>query len=142
VTTVREEGKEGSATAVAPPPESTAPARACAREDTPPAAPASLLPVTRRVQAPRQILSHAAAALDRPGSLVHAQPPTLARAREQHHEAADRHSVPLFKGMRLAWGYFHLIFIKSVLNGLEWVTKTPLRLIGATILALVIWHWS
>jgi hypothetical protein len=44
--------------------------------------------------------------------------------------------------MRLAYGYFHLIIIKPVLNGLEWVTKTPLRLIGATILALIVWHWS
>jgi hypothetical protein len=98
--------------------------------------------VTQRVRVLRDHFGKLAAFLDRPGSLVHAQPPTFARAREEHHEAVANYNVPLFKGMRLAYGYFHLIIIKPVLNGLEWVTKTPLRLIAALALALIVWHWS
>jgi hypothetical protein len=101
------------------------------------------VPVTERARAVRLLLARAADYLDRPGSLVHAQPPTFARAREQHHEAARRRAaVPLLAGARLAWGYFHLILIKPVLNFLEWVTETPLRFFAAVILCVIVWIWS
>ena len=41
-----------------------------------------------------------------------------------------------------SWGYGHLLIIKPALNFTEWVTETPLRFLGAVILAVVIWHWS
>jgi hypothetical protein len=142
VTTVREEEKEGSATATAPEPEITAHARACPREDTPSAAPLPSKEVTERVRVLREHLGKLAAYLDRPGSLVHAQPPTFARAREQHHEAAGGHNGLLLRGLRLTWGYAHLLIIKPVLNGLEWVTETPLRCFVAVALAFAVWFWS
>lgn len=142
MTTVDEATREGSAPAAPQDPETTAVTRACARASVPPA---SLLPsreVTQRVRVAREHLGKLAAYLDRPGSLVHAQPPTFARARELHHHHAGRHAVPVLKGLRLAWGYFHLLIIKPPLNFAEWVTETPLRLLGATVLALIVWHWS
>jgi hypothetical protein len=80
--------------------------------------------------------------LDRPGSLVHAQPPTFAQARERHHEAANRHGTTLFRHLRLVYGYFHLIVIKSSLNGLEWVSETPVLLLLAVIIGLVVWFFG
>lgn len=99
--------------------------------------------VTQRVLALRVCAARLAAFLDRPGSLAHAHPPTFARARELHHERATRHN--LWAPLRIAsltWGYFHLLIIKPALNFTEWVTETPLRFLGAVILAVIIWHWS
>jgi hypothetical protein len=142
VTVTKEEGREGSFPAVPQEPESTAVTRACARESVPPAA---LLPsgeVTQRARALHRILARTAEFLDRPESLVHHHPPTFARARERHHEAAGRHSVPLFAGARITWGYLHLVLVKPVLNFLEWVTETPLRFCAAVILCVIVWIWS
>jgi hypothetical protein len=83
-----------------------------------------------------QIAVRTAEFLDRPGSLIHAHPHSLARAREFHHEAAARHDVwPVIGIMRLAWGYGHMLLIKPVLNLLEWFTETPLRF--AALIAFV-----
>lgn len=143
MTTVsQEQAREGSFPAAPQVPESTASLRGCAREDT---SPAALLPsteVTQRVRALRGAFLRVTEFLDRPGSLAHAQLPTFARARERHHEAAGRHNAPVFRVARLAWAYWHLLLIKPALNFLEWVTETPLRFLGAVILAVVIWHWS
>jgi hypothetical protein len=74
---------------------------------------------------------------------VHAQPPTFARARVLHHERATRHNLwTSLRVTRLAYGYAHLILIKPALNFAEWVTETPLRLAGALVLSLIVWHWS
>jgi hypothetical protein len=108
-----------------------------------PGLPPSPQVVTQRVLAVRACVARVAAFLDRPGSLVHAQPPTFARAREQHHEAARRHDVfPVLGHLRLVWGYWHLLLVKPVLNGLEWATESPLKATGLIILFLIIWHWS
>ena len=138
--------REGSLPAVAQTPESTAESRAYARRSIALPSPTALEPVTDRARAAGSALALAAARaadfLDRPGSLVHAQPPTFARARERHHEAAARHDIAPLRHLRLAWGYMHLMFVKSVLNALEWVTETPLRVLGALVLILIIWLWS
>lgn len=142
MTTVSEEAREGSASAAEQVPESTADAGAPARASV---APAALLPseaVTQRARALHRVLVRIAEFLDRPESLVHHHPPTFTRARERHHEAAGRHSVPLLTGARLGWGYVHLLLVKPVLNFLEWVTETPLRFLAAVILFTVIWIWS
>jgi hypothetical protein len=150
VTSVNEEQREGSCPAVMHAPESNAVAGARARKDTALPSRTALEPVTERARTAGKavaIRTGTAAArtadyLDRPASLAHAQPPTLARARELHHEAAARHDVPLLRFLRLAWGYFHLVFVKSVLNGLEWVTETPLRFAAAVTVAAVVYFWS
>jgi hypothetical protein len=134
--------REGSLPVVAQSPESTAEARAHARASVALPSPASLEPVTERARAAGQALARAAEYLDRPTSLVHAQPPTLARAREQHHEAAARHEVRFFGHLRLLWGYGHLLVVKTVLNGLEWVTETPVRFFAAVILGLIVWFFG
>jgi hypothetical protein len=119
--------------------------RTCATS-VPLPSPAALEPVTDRARAAGSALALAAGRaadyLDRPGSLVHAQPPTFARAREQHHEAARRHNAPLLRGLRIAWGYSHLILIKPLLNLLEWVTETPARFLAAVILGVIVYYFS
>lgn len=142
MTTVSEGTREGSAPAVEQVPGITADAGAQARASVPPAA---LLPseaVTQRARALHRVLVRAAEFLDRPESLVHHHPPTFARARERHHEAAGRHSVRPLAHLRLVWGYAHLLLIKPALNFLEWVTETPLRLSAAVILCVIVWIWS
>lgn len=151
MTTVsQEKAGEGSFPAAPQVPESTASLRACAREDTPSAARLPSSEVTQRVRALEKVRAWTAARLalvtgylDGQDSLFHAHPPTFARARELHHERAARHNLwaPV-RVARLAWGYFHLVIIKPALNFAEWVTETPLRLSGAVLLALIVWHWS
>jgi hypothetical protein len=106
----------------------------------------ALVPVAERVRTAGAVAvslgAKAAALADRPGSLVHAQPPTFVQARVSHHVAARQHNAPLLRALRLIWGYAHMVLIKSVLNALEWVTETPLRAVGALVLILIIWLWS
>lgn len=134
--------EEGSAPAAAQDQESTAEPRACARAIVALPPPAALVPVTGRARSAGHALARVAEVMDRPGSLVHARPPSLARAREAHREAAARHETAVLRHLRLLWGYAHLIFVKSALNLLEWVTETPLRFLVAVILGAVIWYWS
>lgn len=142
MTTVSEAAKEGSAPETAGKPGITADAGAHARAIVTLPAPLPSEPATERVRHLRRVLARAAEIADRPGSLAHARPQSLARARERHHEIAGRHSIPLFRVLRLAWGYAHLVLIKPALNGAEWVTETPLRFFAAVIVALIVWHWS
>ena len=144
MTTVSERAaEEGSAPADSPMPEITAESGACARAIVTPPAPPASGPVTDRARVVRQAAGRVTAWLDRPGSLVHAQPSTLAEARVRHHEAAGRHNIwPALRIGRLVYGYLHLLLIKPALNFLEWVTETPLRLAAAVILGAVIWIWS
>ena len=138
-------GKEGSLP-VLQEPESTAGMGACARKSLALPAPTALAPVTDSVRSAAAVAvslgAKAAELADRPGSLVHAHPPTFARAAELHHLAAKRHNAPLLRALRLIWGYVHMVFVKSVLNALEWTTETPLRALGALVLILIIWLWS
>lgn len=147
MTTVSDKAvREGSLPVVAQTPESTAETRACARASVALPSPAALEPVTERARAAGASLAlaagRAAEYLDRPGSLVHTQPPTFARARELHHEAAARHAAPLLRGLRLVWGYGHLILIKPLLNLLEWVTETPARFLAAVVLGVIVYYFS
>jgi hypothetical protein len=138
--------REGSLPAVAQAPESTAETRACARASQALPSPAAPVPVTDRARTAGAALARAAGRaaeyLDRPGSLVHAQPPTFARAREQHLEAAARHDIAPVRHLRLIWGYAHLLIIKPVLNGLEWVTETPARFLIAVIVVVIVYFFS
>lgn len=79
------------------------------------------------------------AMLNKPGSLVHAQPATFAQARDRHHECAGHFGVPLVKGLRLLWGYIHLLVIKPALNLAEWITESPARFFITMAVGTVIW---
>lgn len=140
---VREEGKAVEATAL---PESLpGQARTCASSVPLPAATA-LAPVTERARAVAAVAvragAKAAELADRPGSLVHAQPPTFVQARVRHHERARKHQAPALRYPLLVYGYMHLVLVKSALNFLEWVTETPLRAAAAAVLILLVYFWS
>lgn len=98
--------------------------------------------VTDSAQVARRAWASAVAFLDREDSLVDAQPMTFREAREHHHRCGSHYGVPLIKAMRLAWGYFHLLVIKPVLNLAEWVTESPARLFVAAAIGAVIWIWG
>lgn len=142
MTTVDEAAREGSFPAGAEAPESTAEPRARARTAIVLPAPAALNAVTQRVRQAGQVAARAAALLDRPGSLAHSQPPTFAQSRDRHHECARHYEAPILRWPRLLWGYFHLLVIKPLLNGLEWVTESPARFFVTAALAAVIWFFG
>lgn len=145
---LRETGKAVEPESV-PAPALRGDARTCASSvPVPPVVPSpdALLPVTESIRTAASAASAAGAKaaelLDKPGSLVHRQLPTLARARELHHERARRHQSAALTSAHLAYGYLHLLTVKPFLNFLEWVTETPLRLAGAAALAaLIILLW-
>lgn len=86
--------------------------------------------------------SRAAAVLDKPGSLVHSQPPTFRQARDRHHECARHYEALILRWPRLLWGWFHLLAVKPALNLLEWVTESPARFFVSVAIAAVIWFFS
>jgi hypothetical protein len=141
VTTVREEAREGSSLAVSPEINAEAGAHARASVTLPSALP-SAASVTARVRQAGELVSRAGALLDKPGTLVHAQPPTFRQAHDRHRECAAYFQLPVLRFARRAWGWFHLLVIKPALNGLEWVTESPLRAVIALAIAAVIWLWS
>jgi len=134
--------REGSPLPRVQAPESNAEPRAYPRESVALSSLPALAPVTERARAAGAALARAAEYLDRPGSLVHARPPSLARAREFHQGAAARHGAPALRAARLLYGYLHLLLVKPSLNFLEWATETPLRLAVAVIIGLVVWYFG
>ena len=116
-------------------------ARTCATSLTP-AFPVASDAVTQGVRAGRLVLARSAAALDRDGSLIDAQPKTFRQARAWHHECAGHYEALAMRWPRLLWGYAHLLIIKPALNFLEWVTESPVRLAVAAAVAAVIWIWG
>jgi hypothetical protein len=142
VTTVDEAAREGSFPAGTEAPESTAEMRACARESVAPASPSSLDAVTQRVRSAGQVASRAVALLDRPGSLVHSQPPTFRQARDRHHECAGHYQALLLRLPRLAWGYVHLVVVMPVLYLAVWLTESPARFFVAVAAAASIWFFA
>ena len=71
------------------------------------------------------------------GSLLHAKPPSLAECREHHRYAAGHFAGPLPRGLRTAYGYWHLS-VKAVLHIIEWVLESPPRLVVAVIILGVV----
>ena len=139
MTAVDEAVREGSSPAEPEAPESNAESGACARESLTPPGKTALTAVTERVRVAGRFASKGGALLDRPGSLIHSQPPTFKQSRDRHHECAGHYEALILRWPRLLWGYFHLLIVKPLLNGLEWVTESPLRFLVAIALAAVIW---
>ena len=135
-----EAAEEGNAEVIAMP-GIDAPARARVRDPTTQPASVALDAVTQGAQAFRRGMASTLAALDRPGSLLDARPPTLKEARVWHHECAGHYDALLLSAPRLVWGYVHLLIV-MILRGLEWITGSPIRLVVAAAVATVIWYWS
>ena len=142
MTTVSEEAREGSFPEDEHEPGSTAEARARVRASVTPPASVALQAVTDGAQAAQRLAASAVALLDRPGSLIDAQPPTFRQARDRHHECAGHFQAALLRWPRYAWGYLHLLLIKPVLNLAEWITESPARFTVALAISAVIWLWS
>src|SRR5262249_33430664 len=98
VTTDVEEAEEGSSLADAQEGESSGQMRACATSVAPDELPSPGV-VTDGIRRAWQVASltgtFMAGMLNKPGSLVHAQPPTFAQARDRHHECAGHFGAPL-----------------------------------------------
>lgn len=140
MTEVQEAAREGSSPGIAEP--ETSPESAQRAKSITPTALTASKAVTQRIQAGGKLLASGAALLDKPGSLVHSQPPTFRQARDRHHECAGHFNAPVLRYPRYIWGYFHLLVIKPALNLAEWITETPARFFPALIIAIVIWIWS
>ncbi len=123
-------------------PEFTAQPRPCARESIalpPRTAPAA---VAERVRRAGEIASKAAALLDRPGSLVHSQPPTFRQAWDRQMECARHYGTPVVRWLRALWGAVHVLLVKPALNLAEWLGESPARAFIAVALIAAIWLWS
>ena len=142
MTTATEEAREGTSLAVPQEPESSAESRACARESVTLPARLPSTAVTERVRQAGEVAAKAVALLDSPGTLAHSQPPTFREAHGRHRECADWFRSPVLRRLRMAYGWLHILFVKTVLNGLEWVTESPLRAVCAVALAVAIWFFS
>ena len=139
MTEVREEVREGSPPETAPPlrnAESAQRANSVTQADS-----VALEAVTQSARAAFRFTLAAVAAADRAGSLGDAQPPTLRQARAWHHTCAGHYQAGILRWPRLLWGYLHLLIVKPVLNGLEWVTASPARAAVAAAVLAVIWIW-
>jgi hypothetical protein len=114
-------------------------ARAHARAILAPPTSISLQAITDSAQALRRTFASAATYMDRPGTLVDAQPPTFRQARQEHHRCAAHFNALLFAWPRLAWGYAHIIAIKAPLYFAEMVSFSPVWLAagGGQLPALV-----
>lgn len=98
----------------------------------------SSLPVSPAGAAGGRAADLAAVLLDRPGTLLHARPPSFRDAQRRHHECAGHHAGRTLYAGRLAYGYLHMALVKAPLNYAEWATDSPLRLlIHAIVGALV-----
>ncbi len=135
MTAVKEAVREGSSAESAVPetnPESAQRARSLTLPSL-----TALKPVTERARVAGRKAARSANGKD---SLIHSQPPTFHEAWRRHQECAAHYEAALLKYPRLAWGYFHLLVIKPLLNGLEWVTESPARFFVAVIvLFLIVW---
>ena len=142
MTTASEEKEREEAVSLESSPETLRGAgRTCATSITPPSATARGA-VTQRVRAAGQAASRAGALLDRPGSLVHSQPPTFRQARDRHHECAGHYRHPLLHLPRLLWGYFHLLVVMPVLYLAVWLTESPARFFIAAAVAASVWFFA
>ena len=80
--------------------------------------------------------------LNKPGSLIHAQPPTFAQAWDRHLECARHYEALALRWPRYWWGVVHTLVIKPALNFLEVVTASPAWLFVTCAVAFVIWFFS
>lgn len=140
MTEVQEAAREGSSLENAEP--ETSPESAQRAKSITPTALTASKAITQRIQAGGKLLASGAALLDKPGSLVHAQPPTFRQAQDRHHECASHFEALLLKVPRYAWGYFHLLIIMPALYLVVWVTESPARFFVTAAVIAIIWFFS
>lgn len=76
------------------------------------------------------------------GSLLHAQPPSLAQTWARHRKCAGHYQLwPPVRWGRYAWGVVH-VALTAVLDAVKWVTDSPPRLLVAAALVAACWFWS
>jgi hypothetical protein len=75
------------------------------------------------------------------GSLLHAQPPSLAQTWTRHQQAARHYEAGMIRWPRYAWGGTH-VALKAFLHIVEWVTDSPFRFVVAVLLVAACWFWS
>ena len=139
MTTVDEAAREGSALPDEAAPESTAGARARARDSVTQHDSVALQAVTQSARAGFRFTMAVIAAADRAGSLGDAQPPTFRQAREWHHRCAGHYEALAVRWPRLLWGYVHLLLVLPALRSAEWVTASPIRLAVALAVLAAFW---
>lgn len=140
MTTVDEEVREGSP-ALSLVPDAGAQSAQRARS-LPLPSPTSLQAVTQRVRRAGEFASLLAAMANKPGTMLHSQPPTFWQAWDRHRECAGHFSAPVLKALRLTWGVLHLLTVLPPLYLLAWVTESPLRFFLTAVLIAAIWFWS
>lgn len=139
MTTTEEREAGGSSLAIPQDPEITAASHACARRSL--ALPPAGFPqaATQRVQ---RAGAKAASLLEKPGTIPHSQPPTFVESHARHRECARHYQTPLLRWLRMTWGWFHLLVIKPVLNGVEHYTESPLAALVVVAIGVTIWFFS
>lgn len=75
------------------------------------------------------------------GSLLHAQPPSLAQAWVRHRQSAQHYQGWILRLPRYAWGCLH-VALMAALYALSWVFDSPVKLIAAAGLLAACWFWS
>jgi hypothetical protein len=80
--------------------------------------------------------------LNKPGSLVHAQPPTFAQAWDRHLECARHYDALLLRWPRYWWGAVHTAVIKPALNFAEVASASPAWLFVTAAVGTLIWYFS
>lgn len=142
MTTAVEEVREGSSLPVPPEPGPTAEARARARNSVVPDAEIPSSVVTDGIRRVGQAAVRGVALLDKPGSLVHSQPPTFRQSWDRHLECAGHYEAVMLRVPRYLWGCLHLFVLKPLLNLAEWITESPARFFVAVTLGAVIWFFA
>jgi hypothetical protein len=105
------------------------------------------LPLTDRVRQAGQVMTMTgtflAAMLNKPGTLVHSQPPTFSQAWDRHMACARHYNAGLLRWPRMWFGAVHTWVVKPVLNLLEVITASPAWAAVCAVLGVVWWaYWG
>ena len=95
--------------------------------------------IRRAAQAASLAVTFGAGMLNKPGSLVHSQPPTFAQAWDRQLECARHFNALFLRWPRYWWGVAHTFVIKPALNFAEVVTASPAWFFVSLAIAVVIW---
>lgn len=82
------------------------------------------------------------AMVNKPGTLLHAQPPTFWQAWDRHKECAGHFEMPVARGARRVWGAAHVAVVLPVIYLFIWVTESPLRTVITAALLTAIWYFA
>ena len=98
--------------------------------------------ITERVRRAGEVASLLGAMANKPGTILHSQPPTFWQAWDRHKECAAHFNSPLLRALRLLYGCIDVLVVLPPLYLFFWVTESPLRLLVASALIAAIWLFS